>query len=67
MALSNRAVPIYYGAFRDAVLRGEIPVNKDSKFQSWKGFHGKIQPTRFIDNKPKHREVKLLAQGHIPN
>ena len=26
MALSNTAVPKYYGAFRDAVLRGEIPV-----------------------------------------
>lgn len=24
--LSNRAVPIYYGKFRDSVLRGEIPV-----------------------------------------
>ena len=29
MALSNTAVPIYYGRFRDAVLRGEIPVNKE--------------------------------------
>lgn len=27
MALSNTAVPYYYGQFRDAVLRGEIPVN----------------------------------------
>lgn len=26
MALSNTAVPIYYGRFRDAVIRGEIPV-----------------------------------------
>lgn len=26
MALSNTAVPKYYGEFRDAVLRGEIPV-----------------------------------------
>lgn len=29
MALSNTATPIYYGAFRDAVLRGDIPVNKE--------------------------------------
>ena len=29
MALSNTAVPIYYGMFRDAVMRGEIPVNKE--------------------------------------
>ena len=27
MALSNTAVPKYYGMFRDAVLRGKIPVN----------------------------------------
>ena len=29
MSLSNTAVPKYYGQFRDAVLRGEIPVNKE--------------------------------------
>lgn len=29
MALSNTAVPKYYGRFRDAVLRGEIPVNRE--------------------------------------
>ena len=28
MALSNTATPKYYGQFRDAVIRGEIPVNK---------------------------------------
>ena len=28
MALSNTATPIYYGQFRDAVIRGEIPVNR---------------------------------------
>lgn len=29
MALSNTAVPKHYGMFRDAVIRGEIPVNKE--------------------------------------
>lgn len=29
MALSNTAVPKYYGMFRDAVMRGEIPVCKE--------------------------------------
>lgn len=29
MTLSNKAVPIYYGQFRDAVVRGEIPVNRE--------------------------------------
>lgn len=33
MALSNTATPIYYGRFRDAVLRGEIPVNKEISMQ----------------------------------
>jgi phage terminase large subunit-like protein len=27
--LSNKATPIYYGQFRDAVIRGEIPVNRE--------------------------------------
>ena len=29
MSLSNTAVPRYYGAFRDAVMKGEIPVNEE--------------------------------------
>ena len=29
MGLSNTAVPIYYGQFREAVLRGEVPVNRE--------------------------------------
>lgn len=31
--LSNTATPIYYGQFRDAVLRGEIPVNREISMQ----------------------------------
>ncbi len=29
MSLSNTAVPRYYGQFREAVIRGEIPVNRE--------------------------------------
>jgi phage terminase large subunit-like protein len=29
MTLSNRATPVYYGQFREQVLRGEIPVNRE--------------------------------------
>src|SRR5205085_5122895 len=29
MSLSNTAVPTYYGMFRDAVMAGEIPVNRE--------------------------------------
>src|SRR3954453_16568578 len=28
-SLSNTATPIYYGQFRDAVIRGDIPVNRE--------------------------------------
>ena len=33
MALSNTAVPIYYGRFRDAVIRGEIPVCREIEME----------------------------------
>lgn len=33
MQLSNTATPRYYGEFRDAVLRGEIPVNNEISLQ----------------------------------
>lgn len=29
MGLSNTATPVYYGQFRDSVLRGDIPVNEE--------------------------------------
>ena len=33
MSLSNTATPIYYGQFRDAVLRGDIPVCKEIEME----------------------------------
>ena len=33
MSLSNTATPIYYGRFRDAVIRGEIPVCKEIEME----------------------------------
>lgn len=33
MALSNTAVPKYYGQFRDAVMRGEIPICKEIEME----------------------------------
>lgn len=33
MALSNTAVPKYYGKFRDAVMRGEIPICKEIEME----------------------------------
>ena len=31
--LSNTAVPKYYGEFRDAVIRGEIPINAEIEME----------------------------------
>ena len=33
MALSNTATPIYYGQFRDAVIRGEIPICREIEME----------------------------------
>ena len=33
MALSNTAVPKYYGAFREAVMRGEIPICREIEME----------------------------------
>lgn len=33
MALSNTAVPKYYGRFRDAVVAGQIPINQEIELQ----------------------------------
>lgn len=33
MALSNTATPIYYGRFRDAVMRGEIPICQEIEME----------------------------------
>ena len=33
MALSNEAVPIYYGRFREAVMRGEIQICKEIEME----------------------------------
>lgn len=36
MALSNTATPKYYGMFRDAVMRGEIPVNNEISMEMYR-------------------------------
>ena len=33
MALSNTAVPIYYGQFREAVINGEIPICREIEME----------------------------------
>lgn len=36
MALSNTAVPRYYGEFRDAVMRGEIPICREIELEMYR-------------------------------
>ncbi len=36
MTLSNTATPKYYGQFRDAVLRGDIPICREIERNFWK-------------------------------
>lgn len=57
MALSNTAVPKYYGMFRDAVIRGEIPVNKEIEMEM-----NRIDG--LIDN-PKFYYDDLAVEGWI--
>lgn len=51
MALSNTATPIYYGAFRDAVLRGDIPVNKEISMEMNRIDDLIVDPRFYYDNK----------------
>jgi len=51
MALSNTAVPEHYGAFRDKVLRKEIPVNKEISMQMNRIDALIADPAYYYDNK----------------
>lgn len=51
MALSNTATPIYYGRFRDAVLRGEIPVNNEISLEMNRIDALIADPTYYYDDK----------------
>lgn len=51
MALSNTATPKYYGEFRDAVLRGEIPVNKEIAMEMYRIDALIEDPRYFYDDK----------------
>lgn len=52
MALSNTAVPKYYGEFRDAVIRGEIPVCKEVSMQMNRIDQNIANPGIYYDPKP---------------
>lgn len=51
MGLSNTATPVHYGRFRDAVLRGEIPVNKEVSLEMNRIDALIADPTFYYDDK----------------
>lgn len=51
MTLSNTAVPKYYGLFRDAVLRGEIRVNREISMQMNRIDANIANPRYYYDDK----------------
>ena len=50
MALSNTAVPKYYSQFRDAVVHGEIPVNKEISRQMNRIDERVLDPRYYYDD-----------------
>lgn len=57
MALSNTAVPYYYGLFRDDVIAGRIPINREIELEMFR-------IDDLIDN-PKYYYDDLAVEGFI--
>ena len=51
MSLSNTATPKYYGQFRDAVLRGEIPICREIELQMYRIDDRIANPGMYYDDK----------------
>lgn len=59
MALSNKAVPKYYGRFREAVIRGDIPICKEIEMEMHR-IDGLIaNPAMYYDPEPVEGWVKF--------
>lgn len=59
MALSNTATPFYYGQFRDAVLRGEIPVNREISMEMNRIDNLIREPNYWYDSKAVEGFIKF--------
>lgn len=59
MALSNTATPIYYGMFRDAVLRGKIPVCQEVSMYMNIVDQRIADPTAYYDPAPVEGWIKF--------
>lgn len=62
MALSNTATPKYYGAFREAVLRGEIPVNQEISMEMNRIDDLIANPGIYYDNKAINGFIKFCEK-----
>ena len=59
MSLSNTATPRYYGEFRSAVMRGEIPVCQEVSMQMNRIDELIADPTMFYDPEPVERFIRF--------
>ena len=57
MALSNTAVPKYYGMFRDSVIRGETPVNREIDMEMHRIDDLIANPGIYYDDKARSRDL----------
>lgn len=59
MALSNKAVPKYYGRFREAVIRGDIPICKEIEMEMHRIDDLIANPAMYYDPEPVESWVKF--------
>lgn len=64
MTLSNTATPYYYGQFREAVLRGDIPVNREISAEMNRIDDLVANPNIFYDSKAVEGFV-LYCEGEL--
>lgn len=62
MALSNTATPIYYGRFREAVMRGEIPVCREISMEMNRIDDLIANPGVYYDDKPVNGFIKFCER-----
>ena len=62
MSLSNTATPIYYGRFRDAVLRGDIPICKEIEMEMYRIDELIADPNIYYDGKAVEGFVKFCER-----
>lgn len=59
MALSNKAVPKYYGRFREAVIRGDIPICKEIEMEMHRIDDLIANPAMYYDPEPVECWIKF--------